>query len=62
MPDRTEYMRAYRRTPAGQAQLLAQKRRSAARDRAYRILASRYEREFGDIFREELLKEINRGT
>jgi hypothetical protein len=55
---RTRYMRDYRKTPAGQAQLDAQKKRDKARRAAVARLIHRHESEFEDLFREELRKVI----
>jgi hypothetical protein len=52
--DLAQYMREYRDTPAGLAAMDAQKKRARARQRAYRILASKHANEFEDLFQAEL--------
>ncbi|MET0416528.1 MAG: hypothetical protein ABW022_10965 [Actinoplanes sp.] len=48
--DRTQYMRDYRTTIAGQAALMAQKRRDKARRAAIKELINRHEWEFNELF------------
>jgi hypothetical protein len=48
--DRAAYMRAYRATPEGRAQLLAQKRREQAKRLAVTILIAKYPREYDHLF------------
>jgi hypothetical protein len=52
--DRAAYMRAYRRTVEGRAQLDAQKKRAAAKNRAVAELIERHQDEFDDLWIIEL--------
>ena len=54
-----EYMREYRQTPAGRAQLLAQRRREQAKRTAIRRLITHHPEQFKKYFLEELAKLVN---
>lgn len=54
-----EYMKEWRKTPAGQAALIAQKRRDKAKRNAARILIERHLNEYDLIFRGELERVEN---
>lgn len=52
--DPAEYMREYRQTLGGQAQMMAQKRRAKARQMAYRKVAQLHRADFERWFAEYL--------
>lgn len=55
---RSAYMAGYRKTDAGKAYMVRQRRRAKAYQRAYRALADRYPAEFGRLLAVEL-KTVN---